>query len=301
MSAVDGLFTVNDVVVQALKKSGVMGLGQSPYPSGADILDAQADLSDMLAQWNAETWMIWNKLDIGFVSDGRAGPGLGGAYTVGPGGNYNITPRTDRIEAAYVRILANTAIAGSGMPVDKWLTEIPSHEQYAGVALKQLVAFPRAYFYDSSATVGGGQGGVDQRTPTSLGNLYVYPWPQANLYETHIIVKNVFPLTLPLSLDLSGLPPPYRACMKFNLAVRLRQAYGKGLKPDVGLEKLARSSLALIRQSQVQVPELRMPAMVVGRGAKYNIYGDNLYTFIPAALALTGFIWHILHAGGLLA
>lgn len=277
MSAVDGLFTVNDVVTQALRKSGVMGLGQSPYPSGSDILDAQADLSDMLAQWNAETWMIWDKLDMGFVADGRAGPGLGGAYTVGPGGNFNMTPRPDRVEAAYLRILANTAIAGSGMPVDQPLREMASREDYSRIGLKQLIAFPKAYFYDSSATVGGGQGSPDPRTPTSLGNLYVYPWPQAALYEVHIIVKNVFPLVLPLNLDLSGLPPPYRACMKFNLAVRLRQAYGKGLRPDLELKALAKASLTIIRNSNVQVPELQMPPALVGRGGLYNIFGDNWY------------------------
>ncbi len=276
MSAVDGLFTVNDVVVQALRKSGIAGLGRSPYPSGSDVLDAQNDLSDMLAQWNAETWMIWDKLDMGFVSDGRAGPGLGGAYTVGPGGNFNMTPRPDRVEAAYLRILANTAIAGSGMPVDQWLVEMSAREDYSRVSLKQLIAFPKAYFYDSSATVGGGQGASpDTRTATSLGNLYVYPWAQAALYEIHIIVKNVFPLVLPLNLDLSGLPPPYRAAMKFNLAVRLRQAYGKGLRPDTALEKLAKASLTIIRNSQVQVPELQMPPMLVGRGGNYNIFGDN--------------------------
>lgn len=273
MSAIDGTFTCQDVVYAALKKSGIMGLGQSPYPSGSDVLDAQNDFSDMLAEWNAETYLTWGKLDLSFVSDGRAGPGLGGAYTVGPGGNYSIIPRPDRIEAAYLRILANTSISGSGMPVDQPLKEIPAREQYARVALKQLVAFPKAYFYDSAATAGGGQA----PGTTSLGNLYIYPWPQAFLYETHIIVKSVFPLLLPLNTDLSGIPPQYRGTMKFCLAQRLRQAYGKGLRPDTELNKLARAGLWKLRQSNVQVPELRMPQMVLGRGALYNVFGDVFY------------------------
>src|SRR5262245_21579909 len=124
MSAIDGAFTVNDVVIGALRKAGIMGLGQGPYPSGSDVLDAQNDLSDMLAQWGAKTWLVWNKLDIGFTADGRATP-----YTVGSGGNYDLkllpqpppalvpgippappapglsaSYRPDRIEAAYVRI-----------------------------------------------------------------------------------------------------------------------------------------------------------------------------------------------------
>lgn len=262
MSAIDGRFTVGDVVYSGLKKAGVLGLGMSPYPSGSDVLDAQNDLSDMLAEWNTETWLVWHKLDIGFVSDGRGGPGLGGPYTVGPTGNYALTPRPDRIEACYLRILANTSIAGSGEPVDQPLRQIPAHEQYANIALKQLVAFPKAYFYDSSMPNGG---------------LYIYPWPQAALYEVHIIVKDVFPLILPLNGDLTSLPPNSRSAMKFNLALRLRQAYGKGLRPDGELGKLARATLWKMRQSNVQVPELTLPGTVLGRGSLYNIFGDIYY------------------------
>jgi hypothetical protein len=263
VSAIDGAFTVQDVVYAALRKSGVMGLGQTPYPSGADVLDAQNDFSDMLAEWNAETYLTWAKVDLAFVSDGRAGPGLGGAYTTGPGANYSVTPRPDRVEAAYLRILNS-----SGQAVDQPLKQIPARESYARVALKQLVAFPKAYFYDSAATT---------VAATSFGNVYFYPWPTASLYEMHIIVKSVFPLTLPLNTDLSGIPPQYRGTMKFCLAQRLRQAYGKGLRPDTALDKLARAGLTKLRQSNVQVPELTMPQMVLGRGSLYNVYGDIFY------------------------
>src|SRR5262249_48771220 len=146
------------------------------------------------------------KRDIGVVSDGRAGPDLGGPYTVGPGGDFPIDPRPDRVEAAYLRITAF-----STQPVDVPLTQLPAMEDYARVTLKKLVAFSRGYFYDSASP---------------LGNLYLVNWPNANIYAIHIIVKNVFPIKLPLNLDLSFLPPTHRAAMKFNLALRLRQAYG---------------------------------------------------------------------------
>lgn len=273
MSAIDGTFTANDVVNAALKKAGIMGLGQSPYPSGSDSLDALNDLSWMLGEWNDETYLTWAKLDLSFVSDGRNTP-----YTVGPGGNFNTTTgwgsaspsRPDRIEAAYLRILANTNIAGSGMPVDQNLVQMASREDYAKIALKQLVAFPKAYFYDSAATTGG-------PSTASLGNLYIYPWPQANLYETHIIIKTAFPTTFTYNTDFSGIPQIYRNAMIFNLALRLRQAYGKGLRPDTSLEKLARASLWKIRQSNAQIPQLTLPEIVLGRGSLYNIFGDISY------------------------
>lgn len=274
MSAIDGAFTANDLVTAALKKAGIMGLGQSPYPSGSDTLDALNDLSWMLAEWNDETYLSWAKLDLSFVSDGRAGPGLGGAYTVGPGGNFSTSSgpggtsasRPDRIEAAYLRILGNT----SGMPVDQPLVQMPAREDYSKIALKQLVAFPKAYFYDTAATIGG-------PSTASLGNLFIYPWPQANLYETHIIVKTAFPTTFTYNTDFSGIPQIYRNAMIFNLALRLRQAYGKGLRPDAALEKLARASLWKIRQSNAQIPQMTMPEIVLGRGSLYNIFGDISY------------------------
>ncbi len=257
MSAIDGTFTVNDVVTQALRKSGVMGLGQSPYPGGADVLDAQNDLSDMLGQWNTETWLTWHKLDIGVVADGRAGPDMGGAYTVGPGGDFPLDPRPDRIEAAYLRLNVFSAL-----PVDQPMRQMASMEDYSRVALKNLITFTTDYFYDSASP---------------LGNLFLYPWPNPNIYGIHIVVKDVFPLKLPLNLDLSFLPPSMRAAMKFNLAIRLRQAYGKGLRPDPTLNMLAKKSLEVIRMSQVQVPALQLPSAVLGRGARFNIYGDFSY------------------------
>lgn len=251
MSTVDGKFTVNDVVVAALRKSGVIGLGQTP--DGSDVLDAQNDLADMLAQWNVKTWLVFEKIDVSVVADGRSTP-----YTIGPAGNINVTPRPDRVEAAYLRILGS----GTGLPVDQPLKVIFSAEQWSRIALKKLVAFSKVVYLDTASPV---------------ANLNVYPWPQGGgLYEVHVIIKNVFPLTLPLTLDLTGLPPAARAAMKFNLAVRLRQSYGKGLRPDPELKVLAKDALDTMRNSQIQVPELVMPAMLKSR-SKYNIFSDQTY------------------------
>ena len=249
MTAIDGVFTVNDVVISALRKSGIIGLGQ--VPSGEDVLDAQGDLSDMLAQWNSKTWLIWEKIDMGVVSTGQIT-----GYTIGPGGQYSVTQRPDRIEAAYIRILTN-----SGQPVDQPLEVIQTAEDYSRIALKELITFSKGYYYEPASP---------------LGKVIFYPWPNAAIYEMHIIIKNAFPLILPLNTDLSTLPPVGRAAMKFNLAVRLRQAYGKGLRPDPELSKLAKDSLETVRMAQIQAPQLTMPAML-RRPSHYNIYGDITY------------------------
>src|SRR5580658_7717769 len=159
--------TAADIVTAGLKKSGIVGLGQTP--DGSDTLDALSDLNDMLAQWTTQRWMVWNEVDLSFVSTGQTTP-----YTVGPTGNYAVTPRPDRIEAAYLRQLINPP----GLNVDTELKVIPSREEYSQISLKPLTSFPLYVFLDTAY-------------PTA--NLFVYPWPNASIYEVHLIMKNVFP------------------------------------------------------------------------------------------------------------
>src|ERR1700722_5997638 len=83
-----------DIVTQALKKAGVLGVGQTPLAE--DTNDAFYDLNDMIAQWARKRWLMWHLLDVPLVSTGAM------SYTVGIGGNFN-TPRPDRLEAAFFR------------------------------------------------------------------------------------------------------------------------------------------------------------------------------------------------------
>jgi hypothetical protein len=63
--------------------------------------------------------------------------------------------------------------------------------------------------------------------------------------------------------------------MKFNLARRLRQAYGRGSKPDPELIRLANDSLDVVMQANLQFPEMEMPLSLLQRGSGYNIYSDS--------------------------
>lgn len=236
-----------DVVVSALKKAGILGIGRAP--SADDTQDGLSDLNDMLAEWNTQRWMIWHLLSMGVVSTGQTTP-----YTVGPGGNFNVTRRPDRIESAYLRQLVS-----SGLNTDTFITIIPSYEEYATITLKKLQSFSLYGFLDSS---------------WPLANLYIYPWPQAARYEFHIQMKDVLPV-IELVTDLSTLPDQYVSAMKFNLARRLRQAYGKGLAPDPELNNLARNSLDVVKNSNIQIPELRLPKALIRMSSSYNIYNDS--------------------------
>lgn len=236
-----------DIVTQALKKAGVTGIGRAP--SADDSQDALADLNDMLAEWNTQRWMIWHLLELSVVSDGRTLP-----YTVGPGGNFNVSRRPDRIEKAYLRQLVST-----GLDVDTTIEILPSYEEYAEISLKKLQSFSLYGFLDSS---------------WPLANLYIYPWPQAARYSFHILLKDVLPI-IDLVTDLSTIPDHYVSAMKFNLARRLRQAYGKGSTPDPELNNAARNSLDVVKQSNIQIPELKMPKALIRMSSSYNIISDQ--------------------------
>lgn len=238
--------TGSDIVIQALKKAGILGIGRTA--SATDSNDALADLNDMIAEWNTQRWMIWNLLDLAFTSTGAV------EYTVGPAGNFNVSRRPDRLEAAYLRQL-NTG----GLNVDTPVEIIPSYEEYSRLTLKQLTSFTLYAFLDSS---------------WPLAKLKLYPLPNASIYGIHILLKNVVPV-IELATDMSTIPDHYISAFKFNLAKRLRQAYGKGMKPDIELNNLARNSLAVVKNSNVQIPELVMPRTLIIQSSGYNILSDQ--------------------------
>lgn len=249
----------SDIVSQALKKAGILGDGQTA--GGGDLSDGLTDFGDMLALWNEKRWLVWHEIDTGVTSDGRITP-----YSVGPTGSFALSPRPSRIGAAYVRMLNQPG----GLPVDTPLTVLESYEQFSRIALKTLVSFPKYVFLD---------------TGFPNGQLYVYPWPNASLYQIHIVTKDSFPVSLSNNASFANYPPFTIPGMKFNLARILRQAYGKGLRPDGELNNLAQDALDTIRAAQVQVPELLMPKMLLGSPTIYNIFGD--YSYVAAIIGLS--------------
>ena len=240
--------TAGSIVLTAFKKAGLVGDGQQM--SGTQIDDGLTDFGDMLALWNEKRWLVWHLIDFAKISDGRQVP-----YSVGPLGDFGMNPRPSRIESAFVRQL-NTG----SFHVDTPLSVVQSYEEWSRLGLKTLISYPKYIFLD---------------TAFPLGLLHLYPWPNAGIYEIHIVVKDVFPISLTSPTSFANYPPVTMPCMKFNLARWFRQAYGKGLRPDIELNNMANDTLETIRQAQVQVPELNMPRLLVASQNPYNIYSDQ--------------------------
>jgi|ERR1700721_4022207 len=238
------------VVTDAYLMAGIIGQGQNL--NQFDINLGLRRLNGMLALWGTKRWLVWDLVELGFTSDGRTSP-----YMVGPGGDYNIARRPDRIEFAFVRQLAQN----QGLPVDTPLKVWDAREQYdLNVLKKNFVSYPSGVFLDTSWPV---------------GSMSIYPWPNATQYQIFIAMKNVFPVFTTATL-MSQIPDFYVEGFKRNLARIVRQNYGKGRAPDPELNEMAKDSLNTIRNANLQVPELRAPMGLpgTGRGA-YNIFSDS--------------------------
>lgn len=255
--------TVGDICTAALKECGAIGVGQTPLAD--DVTDAWARLQWMLMQWERKRWMIYHLVNYAVLSTGAQ------FYTFGPGGDIDTGPgsvRPVRLASAFTRQLQVTggASSGPGNPllyqVDYHLQILQSREDYDWITLKTLQAGPgEAAFLD---------------TDWPMARLYVWPIPQANIYEIHASVTQQLPypfLTLASNIIL---PYEYYAAMVYPLALRLRPKYRLGTFPGDMLPAMAKDAENTVRGANNQIAKLRMPSTLRRRGL-YNIFSDRPY------------------------
>jgi len=238
-------YTALDIITLAFKDAGILGVGQTMLPD--DVNDALVRLNMMIAQWRVKRWLVWHLVDKSVVSTGAQ------SYTVGPGGDIDVAMRPDKLESAFFRMLPG---ANGTQAVDYPLQILFSYEDYARISLKTLVSFANCIFYDSAYP---------------LGKIYPWPIPQANIYEVHLLLKEVLS-DFPSLTTQFAFPPEYYAAIHYNLVIRLRMAYR--MPEDVGLAGLAKDALETLRSANAQIPSLVMPDNLVRPGV-YNIYSDQ--------------------------
>ncbi|GJE37844.1 phage adaptor protein [Methylobacterium persicinum] len=254
-----------DLITQALKKTGVLGVGVTPQAE--DVNDAFLDLNMMLAQWNRKRWMVYHLVDVSAPATGAT------AYRIGPNFEFATSGRITKIESAYFRINPGQRIAPdfsldfsadfgpqireAANAVDVPLSVIRSREDYAGLALKGAPGFPAAVYLDADFPV---------------GTLYVWPAPSTG--EIHIVVQATLSAFPDLTTDIV-LPDEYAEALLYNLAARLRPSYQKA--PDPTMTALARASLNTVKVANGQIGTLSMPDTLTTAPARFNIYSGQPY------------------------
>lgn len=224
----------SDIITQALKAAGVLGVGQSALAD--DTADALLALNWMISQWQRKRWLVYHLVDVPLVSQGKA------SYTIGPGGDFNVPQRPDKISSAFVRQL----VASPSLQADFGLEIIEAREDYNLITLKNYPSFPSSIFYDSAFP---------------LGNVLFTPTPGAGQFEIHLAIKDTLQ-QFASTTDEIVLPAEYFAAMQFNLARRLRVNYQLPVDPD--LNALARDALNVVRGADLQIATLQMPSDLPG-------------------------------------
>lgn len=264
--------TVGDLCAQILLESGVVGQGQTP--TATDANNCLKRINQQIAQWNRERWLVYHLIDVTCVSTGNV------SYTVGPGGDFDAV-RPDRLEfGCFFRLVNSNSVLLDqfGQPlldqygnemldssfdqlqsstVDYPLDIIQSHEDYNRITLKAMGTWPSQVFYDSDY-------------PT--GRALIWPVPPADMYVLHLLMKQQLTQFTGLS-QVINLPPEYEAAINYNGQVRTRVAYR--MQPDPMMIGLARGALSVIRGANIQMPTLRMPAIVINNARRYNVYSDD--------------------------
>jgi hypothetical protein len=235
--------TVDDLISLALLDSGIIGQGQSA--SAEDMNNAFLRLNMLLSQWTRKRWLVYALEDVFCATTGAQ------SYTIGAGGDFNMT-RPDRLEEGnFFR-----QFAGTQGQVDYPLQLFKSREDYNQIVVKKIGTWPSGIFYDNSFPV---------------GHIYVWPVP-ASGYEIHLNVKT--PLAQLTSITQSiSFPPEYEPALFYNLIVRLRAAYQ--MPPDPVMIGLAKESLNVLREANAQIATLNMPNAVQNRKWAYNVYSDQ--------------------------
>jgi len=241
-----------DIINLALLDSGIIGQGQTA--SAEDTNNAYTRMQWMVEQWQRQRYLSFHLINLQLASTGQVAP-----YTIGPGGQFAIGTRPDRLETGnFFRQL----VQSSPNQVDYPLELLESFEDYNRIRLKQLTTFPGYVFYDPGYP---------------LGSLYFWPIPQANIYLMNVLIKCtlidiITSAGLTTVLDAT-LPNEYFQAIYLSLAEILRTAYRLPLDP--ALSGRAKASREVLRDAAAAIARLRMPVDLIRPGV-YNVFSDQI-------------------------
>ena len=229
-----------DIIKLSMRDAQLIGVGETPQAE--DINDAFRKLNWMMGEWAQQRWIVYHLVEKVVTSNGTPN------YTVGPGGDINMSPRPASIQSA---VLEQTPV--TGIPVVYPLEVLQAYEDYLRISAKSLPGPSTVVFLDTA-------------WPT--GTIKVWPVSQAGIYYLRFLF--LAPLSQFSSLNETiNLPPMYESALNWNLALRLAPMTGEAQVNSVVAAE-AKSSLRIIRNVNAQIRRLKMPRGVI-RGAWYDV------------------------------
>jgi hypothetical protein len=231
-----------DVITRALRLISVVADGELPTTNEAN--DALEAFQDMVDAWNADSLIIFSVGSADFpLTLGQQ------SFTMGPGGNFNVT-RPSKIVGMSTILLLNPTnpveIPISMYTWDEWQNSVPVKNVQG--------SFPQVCYDD---------GGMPLRTLNF--------WPIPTLQQNNVRIYSWQPLIWPATLQtLLNFPPGYARAFRYNLAVELAGEFGAQIPPQVA--QIATNTLAQIKT--MNAPDLRLVSDLMPTPGGYNWRAD---------------------------
>lgn len=237
--------TAQQIIRSALLQLGA--ISASEQPTAGEASDAFRRLNELIDDWGTQplTFRTESRAVASLVSGQQT-------YTIGTGGDFNITPRPDVISNVQLQLTSTTPD-----------TEIPlsplTQDAYQAVAQKDLEnALPTSYYLEYSVP---------------LASVWIWPIPDASANELVIY----YPVSVAQFASLTAsvtLAPALARALRTNLAVELGPEFGIPVSPDLRLQ--AGDALAVYKRSNVTMCDLALdPGLTSSAYGGYNIYTDT--------------------------
>lgn len=227
------------IIDRALRLIGAIASGESP--TTAESNDGLISLNAMISSWQTEKLNVFSYLDTAFTMSASDN-----SYTVGPGGNFSLTPRPPKLEQVFVRN-ANIDYQVELIDYEKWFA-IPDKTSSSGI--------PIYAYYDPTL---------------STGTLLLWPVPNA-AYSLHIITWTSLSELTALSTTIT-LPQGYERALAYNLAVEVASEYEKQV-PNSVMQIAMESKAAIKRMNQRPMLAYTELGYLI-RGQRSNIYSGG--------------------------
>jgi hypothetical protein len=222
-----------------LRLIGAIASGESP--TTAESNDGLTALNAMISSWQTEKLNVFAYVDTSFNL-----AAADNSYTVGPAGNFALTPRPQKIEQVFVT--ANSInYEVELIDYEKW-NRIPDQTSDSDI--------PVYAYYEPTLTT---------------GTLKLWPVPNT-VYALHIITWTSLAELAAVGTSVS-LPQGYERALAYNLAIELAPEYGS--EPSQSVVAVAMDSKASIKRAN-QRPMLATPDLWGAvSGQRSNIYAGG--------------------------
>lgn len=232
--------TSQTLIDRSLRLLGVIASGESPTSEESN--DCLVALNAMISSWQTEKLYVYAFVETAFtLVSGDS------SYTVGPAGNFALTPRPTKIENVYIRA-SNIDYPVELIDKNKWLS-IPDKTSESDIAIY-------AYY--------------EPTLPT--GTLQLWPVPNAP-HSLRITTGTTLTELASLTTTIT-LPQGHERTLVYNLTVEVAPEYGK--EPPPSVQSIAMESKAAIKRANNRPMLMNSELGYLVVGQRSNIFSGGM-------------------------